>query len=289
VFITTKQNDFVSTVLEVLGIKRTEDLLFKCRSDLIGKVREVKTQKENCNQCGQPNIFGWNYKMLDGTEQHWRVSDVCTNCLKGIESKQITQELLDKRQNALTTKWYNIPPEDQNGFKNYQVVNKATEKALKIAKEYTKEILAGKLNLNLLLMGSTGTGKTHLARTVAKTAKEKGLSVAHIESVDLFQMIKGTFGNERHYELLLKEYTNFDLVVVDDVGLETIKQDETSWSVREWTSLINVREGKATVFTTNLDDEALAKVVGQRAFSRMYMNTKFIDLFTDDFRKKLRA
>lgn len=282
------ENEFLTTALQLLGVKKTEDLLLKCRSDLIGKVRDIKTQTETCDKCGQPNLFGWTYILLDGQQAHWRVSDICTNCLKGIESKQVTQELIDKRKNSLLSKWYNIPPEDKCGFKNFQNVSKVTEKAAAVAKEYVKEILKGNLTLNLLLMGSTGTGKTHLARTVAKTGKEKGLSVAYIESVELFKLIKATFGNERHYELLLKEYTNFDLVVVDDVGLETVKQDETSWSVREWTSLINAREGKATAFTTNFDDEALSKVLGQRAFSRMYMNTKFIDLFTEDYRKNFR-
>lgn len=284
-FILTKNNDFVSTVLEVIGVKRTEDLLFKCRSDLIGRATDVKTTKENCDQCGQPNIFGWTFT-LDDKQEHWRVSDICTNCLKGVQAKEVTQEIIEKRQDALLTKWYNIPVTDVCGFKNYETASVATEKALKVAKEYTKEIWKGNLTINLLLMGSTGTGKTHLARTVAKTAKEKGLNVAYIEAVELFNLIKTTFGNERHYELLINEFKNFDLVVIDDVGLETIKQDETSWSVREWTNLINAREGKATVFTTNLDDDGLAKVVGRRAYSRMYMNTKFADLFTDDYRKK---
>lgn len=281
-------NDFITTTLQLLGVKKTEDLLLKCRSDLIGKVRDIKTQTENCDQCGQPNLFGWTYIQLDGTQGHWRVSNICTRCLKGIESKQVTKEMADKRQETLISKWYKLKDSDPFGFKSYQNISKATETALTTAKEYTRIVLSGKLDINLLLMGSTGTGKSHLARTVAKTAKEKGFSVAYIEAVELFKMIKSTFGNDRHYELLIKEYTDFDLVVIDDVGLETVKQDETSWSVREWTSLINAREGKATIFTTNLDDEALAKVVGQRAFSRMYMNTRFIDLFTDDYRKNLR-
>ncbi|HET6872602.1 MAG TPA: hypothetical protein VFH42_06385, partial [Sporolactobacillaceae bacterium] len=61
-----------------------------------------------------------------------------------------------------------------------------------------------------------------------------------------------------------------------------------SWTVTEWTRLIELRTGKSTVYTTNLDDFELPKVIGNRAFSRMYDNTLFIDLFTDDYRKRLK-
>jgi DNA replication protein DnaC len=188
------------------------------------------------------------------------------------------------RKKSVLSKWYHIDDDDQSGFKNYEPTNKATAKALTDAKDYVREILKGNLKVNLLLMGSTGTGKSHLAKTIAKTAMEKGLKVAYIEAAELFNLIKATFGHERHNELFYSEFKEFDLVVIDDVGLETKKRDEVSWSVSEWTKLINAREKKATVLTTNFDDSALAEVIGQRAFSRMYTNTKFIDLFTDDYR-----
>ena len=137
------------------------------------------------------------------------------------------------------------------------------------------------------MMGTTGTGKTHLSKAIARTLKAKGLSVAFVEAIELFNMIKGTFGNDRAKQRLLDQYKTFDVVFIDDVGLETKKIDEVSWSVSEWTGLINAREGKATVWTTNLDDDGLGEVIGKRSFSRMYVNTRFIDLFTDDYRRRL--
>lgn len=278
--------DFIMTTMELLGIKRTEDLLFKCRSDLKGKATEVRTIKENCIRCGQPTIFAWTF-MQDGLQKSYRVSDICTGCKNGVHSKQVTDEMIQKRKDILQKKWYHIPEYDTSGFKNYEVINKATESALATAIAYTKEILTGHLNINLLFEGSTGTGKSHLAKTIAKTAKEKGLQVAYIGAADLFGLIKNTFGHDRHNEMLYEEFKSFDIMVIDDVGLETKKQGELTWSVSEWTKLINAREGKATIYTTNFDDAALAEVIGQRAFSRMYMNSRFIDLFTDDYRKKL--
>lgn len=273
-------------LFDILGLTRLDDLLFRCRSDLKGKVTDVETVKENCSKCGRDFIFAWHFTQ-DGQRKSYRVSSICTGCLNGQETKKITNEAIEMKKQAVLSKWYHIPDNDNSGFKNYQVISKATEKAKTEAMNYTKLILSGKLDVNLLLMGSTGTGKSHLARTISKTAKEKGLNVAYIEAVELFNLIKATFGHDRHNKMLFDEYQSFDLVVIDDVGLETKKLGEVNWTVAEWTKLVDTREGKATVFTTNFDDVALAEVIGKRAFSRMYMNTIFIDLFTEDFRKKL--
>ncbi|CEG29596.1 ATP-binding protein [Bacillus sp. B-jedd] len=278
------QNAFIH-LMDLIGIKKAEDLLFKVKPALKDKAENVQAIKENCSTCEQPNILAWTYD-LNGNPASHRVSEICTVCLSGQQSKEVTDELIDKRKAALLEKWYRLAVGDNSGTKNYEPLDRVTNLALAKAKDYIKEMLKGNLSINCLLMGSTGTGKSHLAKTIAKTARETGLSVAYIDSADLFDLIKATFGHERHNEMLYKEYTDFDLVVIEDVGLETRKIGEVSWSVTEWTKLINARQGKASVWTTNFDDVALAEVVGQRAFSRMYENTKFIDLFTEDYRKK---
>jgi DNA replication protein DnaC len=257
--------------------------LFVVRSELKGKVEPLDSYFEPCPHCKRENGMAvWTYLENGQTKRH-TPARFCTVCQNGIS------KVSHARPEMMAKKWFHITENDPSGFKNYESTNKATEKALKDAKEYIRKMLKGDMMINLLLMGSTGTGKSHLAKAIAKTAKEKGLKVAYIEAVELFNLIKTTFGHERHNEMLYNDYKSFDLVVIDDVGLETKKQGEVTWSVTEWTKLINAREGKATVFTTNFDDAALAEVVGQRAFSRMYTNTKFIDLFTDDYRKKLQV
>ncbi|MGP7817742.1 ATP-binding protein [Niallia sp. 01092] len=274
-------------LLDVLGIKRTEDLLFKVRPSLKEKVQNVKTIKENCIRCGLPNVMAWTYEQ-DGQQKSYRFSEICSGCIKGVQASEITNEMLAQRKQTLHARWYHIKSDDQCGFRNYEPCNLIVSKALEEAKWFTKELIKGDLTLNCLMMGSTGTGKSHLAKAIAKTAYEKNLSTAFIEATELFEMIKSTFGHDRHKEILMNEFISFDVVVIDDVGLETKKQSEVSWTVSEWTSLINARSKKSTVFTTNLDDSSLGEIIGKRAFSRMYDNTKFIDLFTDDYRKKKR-
>lgn len=274
-------------LLEYLGVDRTENLLFNCKPDLKGKVQEVRAIRKNCIKCFKPNISAWEFKQ-DGILKQYFASDVCSGCMRVQDTQKYTSEIADMRRRSIENNWYNIGENDQSGFKNYIPTNKVTEEALKRAKNYTSKLLDGELSFNLLMFGNPGTGKTHLAKTIAKTAKVKGYSVAFINAVEMFNLLKKTFGNVRHNGLFYQEYTDFDLVVVDDIGLETKKLSEISWSVTEWTRLVDARQGKATVYTTNFDDEKISDVVGPRAKSRMYQNSIFIDLFTDDYRKNLR-
>lgn len=255
--------------------------LFLVRTDLKGKVEPLEKYWEPCPRCqSETRIPVWTYQQDGETKRH-APDEICTVCKNGGSSYNSQEH----KESAVSKKWYHVLEDDPSGFKTYETHNGATDKALKEAKDYTKIILGGKRNLNLLLMGSTGTGKTHLAKTIAKNAKAKGLKVAYVPAADLFEMIKETFGHERHKKKFWDEYADFDLVIIDDVGLETKKIGEVNWTVTEWTKLLDARESKATVYTTNFDDLSLKTVVGERAYSRMYMNTRFIDLFTDDYRK----
>lgn len=274
-------------MLDLFGMKRMEDLFYKRFPALKGKV-EVKTIKVNCQRCGRPYIFAWQYEQ-DGETKTYQFSKICSGCHNMGADKIIQQEVLKEHQQFVERKWYHIEPDDTCGFKNYQAINKVTEKARNTAVEYTKAVLTG-TQVNLLLMGEPGTGKTHLARTIAKTAKEKGLKVAYIEAVELFNYIRQTFGHDRHKQILMDEFQNFDLVVIDDMGLETRKIGEVSWTVTEWRLLLEAREKKATVLTTNFTEEGLCEVIGKRAYSKLYENSRFIDLYqTEDFRKRLRV
>lgn len=260
-------------------------MLFNIQPELKGKVavQDISLRKFNCSQCTEETIDGWEYE-LDGQKQLLTAATICNRCGTKELSGQVTEELLQKRVDSLLSNWYFLSDKETAGFRNFQPVNElikeAKQKAMNYVAAYSQNDLKEK---NLLIMGNPGTGKTHLSKAIARTLKARGFKVGFMPAVELFNKIKKTFdsGPDRLFE----EMKKLDILIIDDMGVETTKLNDVSWTVRTWTEIIDARLGLANIWTTNLDDTHLGEVVGQRAFSRMYEDTRFIDLFTDDYRK----
>ncbi len=262
-----------------------ESLLFNVRPDLKEQTDEVKIKKFQCSKCGEMTLDGWEYRIGDQVEC-LTAAQQCNSCGTKELSRKVTEELFQKRTDSLIANWWMLLEDEKAGFKNYTPVNKCTTEAKEKAISYTQAFSQNSLSeKNLLMMGNPGTGKTHLSKAIARTLKARGFKVGYLSSVDLFNKIKATFDGGSA-EKVFDEMKKLDLLVIDDVGVETTKINDVSWTVRTWTEIIDVRLGKPNIWTTNLDDSHLGEVVGQRAFSRMYEDTRFIDLFTDDYRKR---
>ena len=101
---------------------------------------------------------------------------------------------------------------------------------------------------NLLFIGNSGVGKTHLAISITLEALEKGYSSYFCMSTELVDRLlranqKGTL------ERVLKQYANYDVLVIDEVGYLPFSRDGASLLFQ----LINMRyEKKSTLITTNI-------------------------------------
>ncbi|MGO5012795.1 ATP-binding protein [Niallia sp. Sow4_A1] len=142
---------------------------------------------------------------------------------------------------------------------------------------------------NLLIQGNPGTGKTHLCVAIARTLKEKGFIVGFLTTGQLLSKIKSTYNKASIIteENIFKDLKKLDLLILDDLGAEASGGND-DWRKSIIFEIVESRSGKPTIYTSNLTDQDLPMVVGERVFSRLYDNTKFIDLFTEDYRKKLR-
>lgn len=276
----------VQDIFTRLGIRRVEDLFFKARPEMIGSVSEVRMQKINCPSCKEDTLDAWIYKQNDDWLQE-KVWPICNECQKIAYANQLKVSIGNKHQNVIDKDWYFISESDETGFKNFETPTPETVAAKEKSVEYVKALIAGETR-NLRLSGTTGTGKTHLAKAIVRTLKHQGKSVSFIAADQLFNKVKSTFGNDHARERLDEQFKAFEVVIIDDVGVETSKANgEVSWSSSEWVRLIDMREGKSTVYTTNFDEKSLANVIGARAESRMSTNSDFIELYTNvDYRKK---
>lgn len=268
----------------MLGNPTQENLFFKARPEMISTVSEVRMDKVECPGCKEITLDAWIYKQSGDWLQE-SVLPICNSCRQIALSKKHTATLKSKHQKVIDKDWYLISDFDESGLKNFETPSPETIAAKEKTSAYVRALLEGETR-NLRLSGTTGTGKTHLAKAIARILKHEGKNVAFIGANELFTNIKKMFGNDHAQERFDKQFQDFEVVIIDDVGVETSKANEISWSSSEWVRLIDMREGKSTVYTTNFDEESLADVIGARAESRMSRNAESIKLYTDkDYRK----
>lgn len=102
---------------------------------------------------------------------------------------------------------------------------------------------------NLLLIGPTGVGKSHLAQALGHQACRAGHSVRYVSAVELIAELHAARADES-YEAALKRFVKPDLLIVDDLGLRPLR-GEAPYDLYE---VIRRRyERGATIWTSNRD------------------------------------
>ncbi len=137
------------------------------------------------------------------------------------------------------------------------------EEAKKYASDFKKN------RANLLFVGKTGTGKTHLTTAIARDVIKQGFDVIY----DTTQNVLNDFETDRfkngysNAENRSDKYLECDLLILDDLGTEFI----TNFTVSCLYNLINTRgnRGLATIISTNLSPEELSKKYEDRIYSRL--------------------
>lgn len=103
----------------------------------------------------------------------------------------------------------------------------------------------------LVLTGSSGSGKTHLAASIANRCMERGLPVFFAFVPDLLDHLRASFNpdHELSYDELFEQVKSIPLLVLDDLG----SQSSTSWADEKLFQVLNHRyvANLPTVITTN--------------------------------------
>ena len=122
---------------------------------------------------------------------------------------------------------------------------------------------------NLLLIGPTGLGKTHLSTAVARTVLERGYDVVY----ETIQNILSDFEYDRFKSGYSDaaprgdRYLACELLIIDDLGTEQL----TQFTLATLYHLLNTRlnHGKQTVINTNVTGEELQARYESRITSRL--------------------
>ncbi|WP_100372113.1 ATP-binding protein [Bacillus sp. FJAT-45037] len=170
-------------------------------------------------------------------------------------------------------------------FDSYKPDSKSQQLAFGCAQHYVREFTRDSPR-NLILTGSFGVGKSHLALAVAKGLIDKGHSAIFVSVPKLLTKLKATYNknSELAEDELLCLLEKVDCLVLDDIGAENGSSHSGSWSTSKIFEVLDRRMGKHTIFTTNLNGRELQEKVGARNFSRMMHQTEVVTLTGSDYR-----
>jgi DNA replication protein DnaC len=115
----------------------------------------------------------------------------------------------------------------------------------------------------LLLQGSYGCGKTHLAAAIANFAVSLGVPTLFITVPDMLDTLRFAYGDpETTFEARFEQIKNVRLLVLDDFGT----QNATGWAQEKLFQIINYRyiNRLPTVVTTNLSLEEIEERIRSR-------------------------
>ncbi len=102
---------------------------------------------------------------------------------------------------------------------------------------------------NLVFLGPSGVGKTHLATSIGITAAKKRISTYFIKCHDLLQQMKKA-QSENRLEDRLRHFSKYRLLIIDELGYLPINKEDSNLFFQ----LIDMRyEKKSTVLTTNIN------------------------------------
>lgn len=142
---------------------------------------------------------------------------------------------------------------------------------------------------NLLFTGNTGCGKTFLTNCIANEMLKQGKNVLYQTApVMLDNIIDTKFGKENAKFDLIENVLTADLLVIDDLGTETLNHIKAS----ELFTIINTRllnqnhKITKTIISTNLSINQLFETYSTRIGSRLVGNYKFLRFFGEDLRYK---
>lgn len=176
---------------------------------------------------------------------------------------------------------FNLEYYSNSAMDNSIVPRAKAEKIFDTARKYAQNFTTD--SKNLMFIGGTGLGKTHLSLAIANVVINKGYSVCYGTSqnvCDDLQAEQFGRGDDAYYskDMVL----NADLLVLDDLGTEIDNQ----YSIAILYNIFNTRilAGKPTIISTNFNIPALEKRYDNRITSRLTGEYVLFHLFGSDIR-----
>ncbi len=140
---------------------------------------------------------------------------------------------------------------------------------------------------NIVLLGPSGVGKTHLAVSIGIAAAKKRYSTYFIKCHDLIQQLKKA-KLENRLDDRLKHFGKYKLLIIDELGYLPIDKEDS----KLFFQLIDLRyEKKSTILTTNInfsnwDDVFFDPIIANAILDRILHHAHVVNITGKSYRIK---
>lgn len=115
---------------------------------------------------------------------------------------------------------------------------------------------------NLVIVGQSGVGKSHIIQGVGRAACALGYRVRYTTSADLLADLTASLA-DHSLPQRIRYWSNFQLLIIDEFGFDKIERTESSQAASLLYKLVDSRSPqRSTALVTNVDFEAWAEYLG---------------------------
>lgn len=152
-------------------------------------------------------------------------------------------------------------------FENYRTDHAGQTYAKDECSKFFKDFIKNKQR-NLIMVGRTGTGKTHLASALARNLLAKKQNIRYITSEDMANRIAETWNKQsgETESSVIARFVAFDLLILDEYGLHD--QHERMLTLVHKVLYARYNARKPTMLISNFTKIQLEANLGDRLWSR---------------------
>jgi len=125
---------------------------------------------------------------------------------------------------------------------------------------------------NLVMVGQSGVGKSHLVQALGRRHCELGYRVRYTTSADLLDDLRKSLADQT-LPRRIRYWSRFDLVIIDEFGFDRIERSDCPQAANLFYKLIDARSGqRSTALATNIDFEAWAEYLGDPPLAMAFLD-----------------
>lgn len=253
---------------------------------LVERFGEEITVEGNCEKHGH-----WSKTARSKTPEN--LMKKCQKCIDDAAAENAEADRIAKEAAAESRRLEHLEAigvsrrHDGKTFDTFIADNPEKARALSVCRKFSEQVVKNPVGVpSLILSGSPGTGKTHLACAIAQYADLHGIGVVKRNAADVFRAIKATWAKDsaKSERALLEDTGSRDLLIIDEVGT----QHGTDTERLMMFEVVNRRYENClpTILVSNLNIDRLREEIGDRVLDRLREGGGQVLLFTGESWRK---